>query len=244
MNLPATEKEPLANTAISAQAVPAKDNIIKRYLDASLDILVGLSVIGELIIVFGSIIAREALGMPVLWSDEIGQLVLTLVAFLGGALAYTRNEHIAVHAIIERLPKSWRPFIDALVEWMVFAAAAACAYFSIDVIEVRWTEYTAVLNIRMGWFVIPLTVGLILMALYALLRLFRMRRSSVLGAAVVVVALLGGLVLFNEFFGPFGATALVKWIVFITFDDQLCLGVPVGFVLAVVSMMYLFLSCM
>lgn len=242
MNLPATEKEPLANTAISAQAVPAKDNIIKRYLDASLDILVGLSVIGELIIVFGSIIAREALGMPVLWSDEIGQLVLTLVAFLGGALAYTRNEHIAVHAIIERLPKSWRPFIDALVEWMVFAAAAACAYFSIDVIEVRWTEYTAVLNIRMGWFVIPLTVGLILMALYALLRLFRMRRSSVLGAAVVVLALLGGLVLFNEFFGPFGATALVNWIVFITFAVQLCLGVPVGFVLAVVSMMYLFLS--
>ncbi|WP_094604432.1 Sialic acid TRAP transporter permease protein SiaT [Sporomusa silvacetica DSM 10669] len=242
MNLSATEKEPLAGTAANVQTVPVKDNIIKRCLDTFLDIVVGLSVIGELIIVFGSIVAREAFNIPVLWADEVGQLVLTLVAFLGGALAYTRNEHIAVHAIVERLPKSWRPFIDAIVEWMVFATAAACAYFSLDVITVRWMEYTAVLDIRMGWFVIPLTVGLILMALYALLRLCRMRRGTVMRTAVVVVALLGGLILFNEFFGPFGASAIVNWIVFITFAIQLCLGVPVGFVLAVVSMMYLFLS--
>lgn len=232
----------MAGETATIQTVPVKDNIIKRYLDTFLDILVGISVIGELVVVFGSIVAREFFHMPVLWADEVGQLVLTLVAFLGGALAYTRNEHIAVHAIVDRLPKKWRPVIDAMVEWMVFAAAAACAYFSLDVIKVRWTEYTAVLDIRMGWFVIPLTIGLVLMALYALLRLCRMPRTTVLMTAVVVAGLLGGLLTFNEFYGPFGATALVNWIVFFTFAIQLSLGVPVGFVLAVVSMLYLLLS--
>ena len=69
-----------------------------------------------------------------------------------------------------------------------------------------------------------------------------MRRKTVIKAAVVMLVLLGAVVSLKEFFGPFGPTAIVNWIAFITFVIQLCLGVPVGFVLTVVSMLYLFLS--
>lgn len=236
----ATEKEPLA--ASDAKHAPVNGNAFEHYLDTFLDILVGISVIGELIIVFGSIVAREVFGMPVLWTDELGQFVLALVAFLGGALAYTRNEHIAVHAIVDRLPKRWRPFIDALVEWMVLATAAVCAYYSTSVFKIRWTGFSAVLGIRMGWFVIPLMVGLTLMTLYAALRLCRMPRRAILLSGIVTAVFMGGIIFLREFFGPFGATAVVNLIVFATFVIQLCVGVPVGFVLSAVSMIYLFLS--
>lgn len=215
---------------------------IKRWMDKVLDILVGLAVIGELVIIFGNIIARGVFNAPVLWADELGQLALTVVAFLGGALAYTRNEHIAVHAVVDHLPKAWRPAIDALVDWLVFAGSVIGAYFSISVIKLRWTELTAVLQIRMGWFVIPLTVGLTLMTVYALLRLWRQPRLPVLVTALVVLILFGILILINNMWGPFGASALVNWIVFGSFAVQLALGLPVGFVLSLVSLMYLYLS--
>lgn len=218
------------------------ESSIKRWLDAVLDILVGLAVICELVIIFGNIIARGVFNAPILWGDELGQLVLTIITFLGGALAYTRNEHIAVHAVVDHLPKEWRPAIDSLVDWLVFAGSVTGAYFSIAVIKLRWTEYSTVLQIRMGWFVVPLMVGLILMAVYALLRLWRKPLIPVLATALVVLIAFGSLVLINNLWGPFGSSALVNWIVFGSFAVQLALGLPVGFVLAVVSMMYLYLS--
>lgn len=219
-----------------------KESLFKRWLDTVLGILVGLSVIGELVIIFGNIIAREVFKAPVLWADELGQLALTSVAFLGGALAYTRNEYIAVHSVIDRLPKAWRPTIDAFVEWLVFTVSVIGAYYSIGVSKMRWTEYTAVLEIRMGWFVIPLTVGLVLIAFYALLRLQRHKRFPVILGALVIAILLGSIILINHLSGPLGTSSLVNWIVFGSFAIQLALGVPVGFVLAAVSMMYLYLS--
>lgn len=219
-----------------------KENSFKRWLDTVLDILVGLAVIGELVIVFGNIVAREVFDAPVFWADELGQLALTAVAFLGGAVAYTRNEHIAVHGLVERLPKFWKPTIDALVEWLVFTGTLLAAYYSIDVIKMRWTEYTAVLQIRMGWFVVPLTIGLVLIAIYALIRLWNFSRISVLVSALIVLISLGAIVLINTLWGPFGASTLVNWIVFGAFAVQIALGLPVGFVLTIVSMMYLYLS--
>jgi tripartite ATP-independent transporter DctM subunit len=219
-----------------------KEGSFKRWLDTILGFLVGLAVIGELVIIFGNIVAREVFNVPVLWADELGQLALTSVAFLGGALAYTRNEYIAVHSVIDRLPKAWRPAIDAFVEWLVFTGSVIGAYYSISVIQMRWTEYTAVLGLRMGWFVIPLTVGLVLIAFYALLRLRRQRPLPVFFTALGVLVLLGTLILINNVWGPLGASAPVNWIVFGSFAVQLALGVPVGFVLTIVSMMYLYLS--
>lgn len=219
-----------------------QESVIKQRLDKILDIVVGLSIISELIIVFGGIISREVFHTPIMWADELGQLSLAMVAFLGGALAYTRNEHIAVHAVVDRLPKEWRPAIDAFVEWMVVAVSIIGAYFSLTVVRIRWTEYTAVLDIRVGLFVIPLTVGLALMAIYALLRLWESPRRPAILTGLVGLIFIGILILSNNLWGPFGVVNLVNWVVFISFSVLLALGLPVGFVLTIASMMYLYLS--
>lgn len=219
-----------------------KESVLKRRMDKLLDILVGLSVIGELVIVFAGIIAREVFQSPIMWADELGQFALTMVAFLGGALAYTRNEHMAVHAVVDRLPKSWRPALDALVEWMVFAVSVIGAYFSLTVVKIRWMEYTPALDIRVGLFVVPLTVGLVLMAIYALLRLWRKPRIPVLLTALVSLVFIGMLIIINNLWGPFGVSALVNCFAFISFAVLLALGLPIGFVLIMTSLMYLFIS--
>lgn len=219
-----------------------KDGIIKQRMDKLLDILVGLSVIGELVIVFVGIIAREIFHAPIIWADELGQFALTMVGFLGGALAYTRNEHMAVHTVIDRLPKGWRPAIDALVEWLVVAISLFAAYFSLTVVKIRWNEVTPALDIRVGLFVVPLTIGLVLMAVYASLRLWRQPRVPVIASAVVTIVSIGIIFMVNEYWGPFGVTDMVNTFAIIVFAALLALGLPIGFVLIVTSLIYLLFS--
>ncbi|WP_094603684.1 Sialic acid TRAP transporter permease protein SiaT [Sporomusa silvacetica DSM 10669] len=222
--------------------ISAEKSIIKHGIDKILDALVGISVIAELVILFGNIVAREVFGVSLLWANELGQLSLTFIAFLGGALAYNRNEHIAVHAVIERLPQSWKPSFFALVDWLVFAGSIIGAYLSIEIINSRWEELSSVLEISMGWFVLPLLLGMTLMAIFALLRLKEQKRFPVLVTAVLVLVTAGIIVWFNEMWGPFGTSHLVNWITMIAFVVQMAVGLPVGFVLAIVSILYLYLS--
>ena len=93
-----------------------KEYRIVSWVDKSLDVFVGLSVVTELIVLLGNVISRSFFDYTILWANELGHLVLTIIAFIGGALAYNRHEHIAVHAVVDNLPKSWRPLLDSIVE--------------------------------------------------------------------------------------------------------------------------------
>jgi TRAP-type C4-dicarboxylate transport system permease small subunit len=138
-----------------------KDNPLVSWVDKSLEYFVGMSVVTELVVLLANVITRSFFDSTILWANELGHLVLTIVAFIGGALAYNRNEHIAVHAVIDNLPKSWRPMLDAIVEWLVFAGSLFGAYLSVDIVESRREELSTVLEISMSWFVVPLTIGLV-----------------------------------------------------------------------------------
>jgi tripartite ATP-independent transporter DctM subunit len=212
------------------------------WVDKSLDVLVGASVVVELIVLLANVISRSFFDDTILWANELGHLVLTIIAFVGGALAYSRNEHIAVHAVVDNLPKSWRPLLDSLVEWLVFAGSIFGAYLSVDIVQSRREELSTVLEISMSWFVLPLTVGLVLMAFFAFFRLLKNRLSAVLTAGVVIFALLGAMILINNAWGPFGSTAAMNYVTIISFTLLMALGLPVGFVLAIVATLYLYVS--
>lgn len=222
--------------------IQEKRKTFKYWLDKGLDVFVGISVIAELVILFGNIVAREVFGVSLLWANELGQLSLTFIAFLGGALAYNRNEHIAVHAVIERLPQRWKPFFLAFVDWMVFIGSILSAYLCIDIIDSRLEELSSVLEISMAWFVLPLALGMVLMTIFALLRLNEQARKPVIVSAILVLVATGMTLWFNEMYGPFGTSHLINGITMAVFALQLAAGLPVGFVLAIVSILYLYLS--
>jgi tripartite ATP-independent transporter DctM subunit len=236
------KKEPVTSPKAGIQANVKKESPIVSWIDKSLDIVVGLAVATELIILFGNVITRSLFNYTILWANELGHLVLVIIAFVGGALAYNRNEHIAVHAVVERLPKSWRPVLDSLVDWLVFAGSVFGAYLSIDIVKSRSAELSTVLEISMGWFVLPLTVGLALMAVFALFRLLKRHLFPVLMPALSVLVVLGGVVLINSLWGPFGGSVLINCFIIVCFAVLMALGLPVGFVLAIVSTLFLYLS--
>ena len=64
---------------------------------AEIVVVVALAI--EVVAMFGNVIFRRSLNSSLLWSLEVGELALVVMTFVGGAIAYPRNEHMALHAV-------------------------------------------------------------------------------------------------------------------------------------------------
>ena len=90
-----------------------------RGLDGILKSILVVAVLGELGILFFNILGRMFLARPWLWTLEAASVALSVIAFLGGALAYRRGEHAFVRTLLEALPPRVRHICYALVEYFV-----------------------------------------------------------------------------------------------------------------------------
>ena len=118
-----------------------------------------LALAGELVAMFGNVISRSLFDTSLLWSLEVGELALVVMTFIGGAIAYPRNEHMALHAFIDRLPQRWHAAIDAFACWQVFAMAVVGGWLAWEMMLSRWDERTPYLGISAIWFAVPMICG-------------------------------------------------------------------------------------
>jgi tripartite ATP-independent transporter DctM subunit len=218
--------------------------VVARRADAvelAAEILVVLALAGELVAMFGNVISRSLFDTSLLWSLEIGELALVVMTFVGGAIAYPRNEHMALHATVQRLPARWHAAIDALASWQVFAMALAGAWLAYEMMLSRWDERTPYLGLSAIWFAIPMLLGMVLLAYFAvkraLLHPLRLALMTGLVMALIVAALLFG----AAALGP-QARGYALPASFVVFVLQLVLGVPIGFVLLMATLIYLYTS--
>jgi hypothetical protein len=111
------EKE--ATAAIPPGASRAQTGIVLRVIDACADGLLVVALIGELGIVFANVLARVFFNTSFLWADEVARFVLSIIAFIGGAVAYRRRETLlcvcsslgaprGCSGCCSRSPMSWR----------------------------------------------------------------------------------------------------------------------------------------
>ena len=79
------EKE--ANAAIPPEASRARAGVALRVIDACADGLLVVVLQGELGIVLANVLARIFFNTSFLWADEVARFVLSIIAFVGGAVA-------------------------------------------------------------------------------------------------------------------------------------------------------------
>ena len=207
------------------------------------EIVVVAALISELAAMFGNVICRAFFQSSLLWSLEVGELALVVMTFIGGAVAYPRNEHMALHAVTSRLPERWRVPVAAFGHWQVFAMGLAGAWLSYEMIVSRWGERTLYLGLSVAWFALPMILGMTLLAWFALLRLVPLPRRTALLTGATLGLLLAALVSAALLLRP-DARAYALPVAFAVFALQLVLGVPIGFALLMISLVYLYVSKM
>jgi tripartite ATP-independent transporter DctM subunit len=215
-------------------------NGVERHVILLLDVLLAVALLSQLGIMFLNVVTRYVFDYQFIWGQEISMITLTMIAFVGGAVAYARNKHMAVEVIIQRLPDKWQRFLAAAVDWLILLLATMICWLSLPLVHSRFEMLSPIIGMPEAWFMMPLPVGMTLMAIIALQKLWARPRASAIGAGLAVGILLAALIVVRTIAGPWGVHPLVLWCTLGAFVVLLTIGVPIGFVLAMTGMLFLY----
>ncbi|HJV98802.1 MAG TPA: TRAP transporter large permease subunit [Arthrobacter sp.] len=211
------------------------------WFDKALEWIVGAAIIAELLVILLNIMVRVITGDSVLWTQEASEIALLTIAFIGGAIAYPKGAHMSVQALIMRLPATWKPYLAALVDCLVLVMSAGTFALFVPTLIQQIEEKTPILQLPVFWVSLPFSIGMLLIAWFAILKLWRQERRPVIVAAgmtaVLFVLVMAAQPLFY-YASPNVLLAVVLAVLFIL----LFLGLPIAFVLALASGIYLFLG--
>lgn len=214
-------------------------DVIDVLLRAALALMFG----GESLLILVEIVRRALFDQSFLWLEEVSQIILFAIAFIGGPLAY--REHTS--AAVSFLTKSLRPALAASVE-----AGLDVAILGIGVIttiagfHLFKTDLASVLPItqwNLAVTVAPFLIGMGLVILFALERLIirhrmiaTVRASAGLGAITILV-LLAALVPSLRLDSGWSMLLMLA-----AFFAAILLGLPVAFSMLIGTILYLALS--
>jgi len=210
-----------------------------RFVDLAAESVIVTALLGELVLVLANVAARVYFQHSFLWTDEIARLALSILAFIGGAVAYRRRDHAFVRAILSRCPPHIERGCLALADVVVLFVAGLTAYASIDFLGSSWGEYTPIFQMPAALIALPLPIGMVLMMLYASINLKRDHGMMALRVGLVFAAFISIAALTRDTWLPLLGDDAAIIAALSLFFVAILAGVPVGFVLLLSTATYL-----
>ena len=235
---------PRAGHADAALACPAATPwaMLLRGCERAAEALVVTALVAELALVLANVLDRAAFGRSFLWADEAARAALSILAFIGGAVAYRRRDHAFVRVLLDwvaaPVERGCLVLADVVVVFVVVLAGIASGQF----IASSWGELTPVLQLPAALIALPLPVGMALIALFAFDNLLRHGTRLAGGVALAFAAILVVAALARDLWLPLlgGDAAIV--VALTTFFVAIFAGIPVGFVLLLATATYLWVA--
>jgi tripartite ATP-independent transporter DctM subunit len=213
--------------------------ILLRAVDAFAESVVATALLGELGSVLANILARAYFQQSFLWADEAARLSLSILAFIGGAVAYRRRDHAFVRVVLNVISKRSERACLALADIVVLFIAGLTGIASAEFIASSWNERTPILQLPAALIALPLPIGMALLALYALANLRGEHGRTAWGVGVPFVAVMAAAAATRDFWLPqLGGDAAILAALGLFFV-AIFAGVPVGFVLLLATATYL-----
>lgn len=198
---------------------------------------------GELGLILVEICRRELFDQSFLWLEEVSQIILLAMAFIGGPLAYREHSNAAISFTTRSLRPALKATIEAGIDVAVLGIALLTAVVSVSLLK---TDSMSILPMT-GWnhavTVLPLLVGMSFIVLFALERLILHHPPAAVLRAFVVLGALTLLVLATSWvpaLRPSNGWALL--ITLAAFFAVILLGLPVAFSMLVGTIVFLGLT--
>lgn len=217
----------LAETRVEPAApVRASVKHVTKVLDAFCFTILACSFVAELVTTLAVVIARQ-FGGVLAWQSEVEQLGLAALTFIGGAYAFSQGYHVTIRFLAAKMHGALRDRVQELLNAVVLATGISAALFSISLLTEGWTQYSAVLRIPETAFVLPYTLGMLILAAYGALRL--VDTGTWKTALVVLLCLLGvGVIYLLRTVLGLAPADVTFGIAVILFAVLVAVGLPIG----------------
>ena len=230
-----------ASTAPPAETSRASFNVL-RAVDLIAETTVIVALLAELVLVLANVIDRTYFRRSFLWADEAARLSLSILAFIGGAVAYRRREHAFVRILHNLVTPSVERACLVLSDIVVLFVVALTGIASLQFIASGWGELTPVLQLPAALIALPLPLGMVLLALFALDNLRCHSTSVSWGVAFIFAAFVTAASLTRDLWLPFVAGDTAIFVALALFFATIFAGVAVGFVLLLATATYLWVA--
>lgn len=141
-----------------------------------LGIAIGLLLAAMATLVIASVFFRYVLNSSLTWSEELTRYLDAWLVFLGLSVAHRMGAHVRITLLFDLTPRRYRLYVQALSEVVLFVLLVAIAILGAQLVLSNFdrNQLTPALRFPVAWVYLSVPVGLGLMALQALERIFRL----------------------------------------------------------------------
>jgi tripartite ATP-independent transporter DctM subunit len=197
----------------------------------------------ESALVLTGVFFRYALNNPLYWAEEAARLLLIWLSFVGAALAFQRQQHLAMDVLMRLVPDALRLRIQVLVAGAGVAFCLAVIQQTGALMVSRWTRVSPVMSAPYLLFALPLAIGLAFGAVYLFAEIVRLARQAPQIALPAVAALpllaAAGWLFANPLVSLMRHVSPLTTLVAV-FALTLCVQMPIAICLGTTAMLYLF----
>lgn len=241
-----TQTHPGRANSITERSTPSSGRswiaLLDAILGAAVEIPVAILVATEIVILFAGVVARFVLHQPLVWSDELASILFLWLAMLGAVVAFRRNEHMRMTAIVSRASPHIRAFLDVFATGAALAFLLLIAWPALEYAQEETFITTPALEITNAWRAAALPVGIGLMAAFALMRLFTVGSLRTVAMAIgAVVSIMAVFWIAEPLFRQLGNLNLVIFFIGVVAASVLA-GVPIAFAFGLAIFGYLTLT--
>ena len=215
---------------------------LDRTLGWMVEIPAAMLVLADIVVLLAGVIFRFALHHPLVWSDELASILFIWMAMMGSVVAFRRGEHMRMTALVSSLSPQRRALLETVALFASLAFLVLIAWpaliNSIEEIDITLPA----LDIPNSWRAAALPVGVLLMALFAVIRLGRTSTpKQMIQAAAIVGGIIGAFWLAEPLFEDLGRINLLIFFVGVV-GATVFLGNPIAFAFGLGTLSYLALS--
>lgn len=102
------------------------------------------------------------------WVEEIGELTLAWMTFIGAALGLRRGVHFSMQILTDRFPPRLFTALFTIHYLLIAAFGVLIAVFGWHVSELNSQSFSPALDLNLRWLYLSSVVGGVLIALYSL----------------------------------------------------------------------------
>lgn len=199
--------------------------------------------ISEILLLSVAVFCRYVLSAPLIWSDELAEIIIIWQAMLGAVVAFHRKQHLSLTVLVRHVQPRTRELLETLCTVLVILACAPLAYYAFLHARADFDLVTPALEVSPAWRTGALVVGLALVALLGCGYLASRLRANIgvwTSLGIVSAGLLALYLLRTQFAGLGSANLLIHFVGL----GGLCMliGLPIAFSFGIGAMSYVLLA--
>lgn len=145
--------------------------VLFRWLTLGMEYLIGAILVALIVAVSSNVVGRALFNHSLPWADELARMLFIWLVFIGAAAAFARYEHIAVDALVRRLPLRFAHMLY-LLQHLIITALMSVMIFGGYQVLVHSSGRSAILGVPLSLLSLSLVLCVIFIAAVSLWRMW------------------------------------------------------------------------